>query len=155
MNPTFVFSLDRETWLGEFPSRQTAVAEGIRKAQAHPDSISTVYVGQKIVPSPRASGNARQVVDAIARKMKDDAGDIADDFLGGVTEQQVMDLDKQIEQATMGWIEKNDLSPHFYLVEAISEHPVPIATFQIDTSSKDDEVTELGVSDYNNWSPQV
>lgn len=155
MNPTFVFSLDRETWLGEFPSRQTAAAEGIRKAQAHPDSISTVYVGQKITPAPRANGNARMVVDTVARKMRDDAGDIADDFLRGVSEQQVMELDGQIEKALLAWLEKNDLAPHFYFVEAISEHPVPIANFQIDTSRPDDEVTDLGVSDYNGWPTQV
>jgi hypothetical protein len=152
MNPTFVYSFDRETWTGEFASRQLAAAEGIRRARQHPDSISSIFVGQKIIPSPRAYGCARQVIDDMARRVRDDNGDLADDFLRGVTEQQVMDLDGALEKAVVAWLERHDLVPRFYRVESISEHPVPIATFQIDNSSDDDEeVVAMGNPDYSAW----
>jgi hypothetical protein len=153
MNPTFVFSLDRETWMGEFPSRQAAAAEGIRKARQHPDSIATVYVGQKIFPSPRAYGHARDVLHTMARRVKDDNGDAADEFLRGVTEPQIMDLDHALEMTILDWLGRNDLSPSFFRVESISEHPVPIASFEVNvrparSSASETEVKDLGVSEY-------
>jgi hypothetical protein len=150
MNPTFVFSLDRETWMGEFATRQAAAAEGIRRARQHPDSIATIFVGQKIHPNPRAYGHARQVIDAMARRVRDDNGDVADEFLRGVTEQQLMDLDNALEQTILAWLSRHDLSPRFYLVESISEHPVPVASFQVETPDLI-EVGELGESDYPSW----
>lgn len=152
MNPTFLYSLDRETWTGAFPNRQAAVAEGIRAARHHPDSISTVYVGQKVVPSPRAYGHARQVIDTMRRRVREDNGDMADDFLSDLTEQQVMNLDGVLEQAIVSWLERHELlSPSFYNVEAISEHPVPVATFHVHRSpaAAEREVSELGESQWS------
>lgn len=149
MNPTFVYSLDRETWTGAFPTRNAAVTDAIRAARQHPDSIATVFVGQKVVPSPRAYGHARQIIECMRRRVREDNGDMADDFLRDVTEQQIMNLDSAVEQAIVGWLERNELVPQsFFHVEAISEHPVPIATFQVRSPVDDREVTELGESQW-------
>ena len=149
MNPTFVYSLDRETWTGAFPTRNAAAADAIRAARQHPDSIASVFVGQKVVPSPRAYGHARQIIECMRRRVREDNGDMADDFLREVGERQIMDLDGAVEQAIVAWLERNELVPQsFFHVEAISEHPVPIATFQIRSSVDDHEVTELGESQW-------
>jgi hypothetical protein len=148
MNPEFVYSFDRESWTGSYGSRKQAAEAGMAAAARHPDSIGSIYVGQKVVPNPRAFGHARQVLDNMIRRVRDDAGDSADDFLRSVTDQQVIELDGKLEQTVVQWLDANDLTPKFYHVEAISEHSVPLGRFVADEAPTQSEVYELGESRY-------
>ena len=149
MNPSFAYSFDRETFSGDFPTRDAAAAAGIRRAQDHPDSPGTVYVGQQLSPNPRAYGHARMVIDAMARRVRDDCGEIADDYLRAVAENQVMELDAMLEQTLLTWLKKNNLMPRGRIIEAISEHPVPTKHFAVSSNGRDADMTSIGESDYD------
>lgn len=148
MNPIFSYSFDRETFAGSFPTRHEAVAAGIKRAREYPEPPTTLYVGQRIMPNPRAFGNARVVIDNMARRVQDDVGDIADGYLRGLAEQQVTDLDTSLEKTIVQWMARHDLTPRFSTIEAISEHPVPSAPSAPSRSQGGDEVQYLGQSEY-------
>ena len=147
MNPTFSYSFDRETFLGTYPSRKEALAAGTVQARMHPDAPATVFVGQQVYPSLRTFGHARTIIDEMRRRVSDDVGELADEYLRRVSEPAIADLDNLVEQAIVHWLERNDLKPRFHLIEAISEHSVPMVSSHYDAKSND-EVQSIGESDY-------
>jgi hypothetical protein len=127
MNPCFVYSLDRETWLGAYPARQEAVAAGFRMARMQPDGgVGTVYVGQQVTPNLHAYGHAQHIVHEMALRVRDQMGEAADGFLDNVTPAQIDELNREIEKVVLDWLERHELMPKAREVEAISEHPLPM-----------------------------
>lgn len=125
MNATFVYSFDRESFVGNFATRAEAVAAALKSADGYPSPIMTVYVGQRVAPNPRAYGHARAVIDRMIARVREDIGDEADAYLRGLTDGQVTELDGSLEQTILQWQQKQNLMPRSTKVEAITEHPVP------------------------------
>jgi len=148
MNPRFSYSFDRESWQGDFTSREQATAAGQEIAHGSADGITTVYVGQRLAPNPRAYGNARVVIDAMARKAREDFGDEANTYLKRVPEKIVADLDRRLETTLLNWLESHRLMPPSSKVEAISEHPVFALTGTSVAGTGQREVNDLGDEGY-------
>lgn len=125
MNPIFVYSFDRETFTGKYATRSEALAAALKRADGYPSPITTVYVGQRLSPNPRAFGHARAVIDRMIARVTEDIGDEADTFLRGLSDDLVTELDSALEKGIVQWLEKHKLTPRSTKVDAITEHPVP------------------------------
>ncbi len=126
MTAVFVYSFDRETFAGEFSTRNEALAIALNRADGNPSPLTAVYVGQRVSPNPRAFGHARAVIDRMKDRVAEDIGDDADSYLRGLTDKQVTELDVAMEKAILTWLDSNRLMPQCTKVESITEHPVPI-----------------------------
>ena len=63
-----------------------------------------------------------------------------------MTAEQAKDLDGALEAVIERWQANYKLSPSFFRIEAVSEHPLPTVA-QV-YSNGDDEVYDLGTSEY-------
>jgi hypothetical protein len=148
MTPTFVYSFDRESFMGRYASRSEALAAALKHACSYPSPITTVYVGQQLLPNPHAFGHARTLIDEMSGQVRDEVGDAADGYLRRVPDGMVTELDGELEKVVLNWLERHDLLPTFASVEAISEHPVPMQSSAGLDEGDDNEVHELGESRY-------
>jgi hypothetical protein len=143
----YAYSYDREDYSGSFASPEDAVAAAVNASEGLSSPPTTIYVGTVVDADPQAGDHARQIVDAMNRRAHVDYGEPAMRYLRSVTTKQVMDLDKLIEQAIRGWLQKNNLMPTFVKVTDIREYPVPYPAFIQSLRSEASEVQDIGVSE--------
>ena len=147
MTGQYTFSLDRELWTGSFETREQALAEALKRAAADPNAPLSVYVGQIAAVDPRVSGHAQAILNSIARRVRSELGEAAENMLADVSREQVCELDAAIAQAVVAWLGKHNLTHRFNRIEAISEHPVP-STPQVSAGPGGGrEVQEIGVGE--------
>ncbi len=143
---SYSYSLDHEHWLGRFDSRTEARQAGVAHAMRETTPPETIYVGQRVEPDLRTYGHARNILDAIRRRVIEENGEEAEGFLKRLSEQQLGELDGALEQAIRGWLKKNDLMPAWVRVEAVGEYPLPAPVAKV-TSGRNGEVHDIGVED--------
>ena len=151
MSGHYVYSLDRQTFLGQFASRSDALRAALTAAKQQPEPPTEVYVALKIPGNAQSTGHAEDVI----RRMSDRAraasaqasADGATRYLQNVNEQEEADLDDMLARTINKWLIKHDRMPTFYNVEAISEHPVPNPA-PAPRRSEEKEVTEIGTADF-------
>jgi len=145
MSGRYAYSLDRETFLGQFETRADALRAALSAARQKSEPPTEVYVGRKNDGDPQVCGHAEGVIDTMRDRAR--AGsDGADKYLRNINEQEEADLDDMLARAITDWLKKHDRMPTFFRVEAISEHPVP-QTSQMPRNNGESEVTEIGTSD--------
>jgi len=145
---TFAYSLDRETFTGIFNTREEAFHAGCYAAERLHANITEVYVGQRVAGDPQADLHAWELIKSMRDRARAGVGDDAAGYLGHVSESQAKDLDGAIEAALLRWLTNYKLMPSFFRIEAVSEHPVPTHTHAGFGKTRDDEVHDLGESDY-------
>lgn len=145
MSGRYAYSLDRETFLGQFETRADALRAALTAARQKPEPPTEVFVGRKTEGDPQVCGHAEGVIETMRDRART-SSDGADKYLRNINEQEEADLDAMLAGAITDWLKKHDRMPTFYSVEAISEHPVP-QTSHIARSNGDSEVTEIGTSD--------
>jgi hypothetical protein len=118
----FCVSLDRESFVGAYDTREQAVAAGFELARSSAGLVDSIYVGKRQPTPAQADGHAESVVDAMRDRMRASNG--PDDYLDRVNEHQLADLDASIEHAIVDWLSRHQLTPASRVV-SISEHPVP------------------------------
>jgi hypothetical protein len=143
MSDKFSYSLNGELYRGSFTSREEAIAEAMEAARRCSDTPPTVYVGRRVLADPKAGGHARSVLSHMAARAREEFGDAASDYLSGLPKQRIENLDEALELVILGWLQRNELTPAFFKVEAIGEYPVPNATSDR-ASEPDREVHEIG-----------
>ena len=121
----YAYSVHGEKFLGAYETREQAVARAIEVARMQPTPPSSVFVGKRVAGDPQAKNLARNVIRLMRERALGAVGDEAEGYLAGVTREQEADLDRSLQEAITGWLERNDLSPTFFKVESISEHCVP------------------------------
>ena len=84
MNSCYVYSFDRETFTGCFPSREKAIAEAMEKARLEDISPPTVYIGQIVPPDPHAAGNAFEGFDCVVLRLGRKTSRIGTDDVAGL-----------------------------------------------------------------------
>jgi hypothetical protein len=151
MNPTFVYSLDRETFVGSYTSRNEALAAALKRADGNPTPVTAVFVGQRVSPNPRAFGHARSVIDRMKARVTEDIGDAASSYLRGLSDGQVTELDSSIEKVVLDWLEKHSLFPKSEQVEAVTEHPVPVPMQWRPPVSESSENNVTSVGETRSW----
>jgi hypothetical protein len=145
---TFAYSLDRQTFTGIFNTREEAFHAGCYAAERLHANITEVYVGQRVAGDPQADLHAWELVKSMRDRARDAAGDDSAGYLKNVSHEQVKDLDGAIEATIQRWLANYKLGPGFFRIEAVSEHPVPTHTHAGFGKTRDDEVHDLGESDY-------
>jgi hypothetical protein len=143
---TYAYSLDRETFSGVFNSRREAFQAGRIAAERLHSQVTEIYVGQRVAGDPQADLHAWEVIKSMRERARAAAGDQAASYLKNVTAEQAKDLDGALEAIIERWLTNYRLSPSFFRIEAVSEHPLPTVA-QV-YSNGDDEVYDLGTSEY-------
>jgi hypothetical protein len=139
----YAFSISGDRYQGTFNSREEALAEAIAHARRSPDSLPTVYVGRIVPADPKAGGHARAVLSHMAARAKEEFGDSAEEYLTGLSPKLIDNLDESLELVIRGWLDRNDLSPNFFKVDAIGEYTLPSSP-QTRGNSEMREVQEIG-----------
>jgi hypothetical protein len=139
----YTYSLNGEDYRGAYSTREEAVAEGIEAAGRSSDGPQTVYVGRMVPGDPKAAGHAGAVLSNMGGRAREQFGDAGSDYLVGVSKSQIEDLDQALELVILGWLQRNDLMPTFFKVDAIGEYQVPRrASERFANSAR--EVQEIG-----------
>jgi hypothetical protein len=144
MSGRYVYSLDRETFLGQFDSRADALRAALTAARQKPETPTEVYVGRKVVADSQVSGHAEHVIQRMIDRARA-AGDGADRYLKSIGEQEEAELDAALAATITTWLTKHDRMPTFFNVDAISEHPVP--TPPKASNGQHDDVTAIGTGE--------
>lgn len=145
---TFAYSLDRETYTGVFGTREEAFHAGCYAAERLHANITEIYVGQRVAGDPQADLHAWELIKSMRARAREAAGDDAATYLKNVSNEQAKDLDGAIESTILRWLANYKLGPGFFRIEAVSEHPVPTHTHAGFGKTRDDEVHDVGESDY-------
>jgi hypothetical protein len=135
----FAFSFDRETFRGEFSTREQAVDAGLAAATQMPAGVEAVYVGKRQPVDPVAEGHAEDLIAAMRQRMADRTGDYG--YLRGVNEHVAADLDAAVEHTIVAWLRHHNLAPADRFV-SISEHTTPLVKGHAPSATN--EVTQFG-----------
>jgi hypothetical protein len=125
MVANFSYSFDRETFHGNFPTRQEALKKGLEKISDQNDSPEMIYIGKRVPIDPGTSGLAEMVLGAMRRRVREESGDGSSSYLKRIDEHQLAELDEKLNSVIREWLSKYELSPAQSKISAISEHPVP------------------------------
>jgi hypothetical protein len=118
----YAYSFDRETFRGEFATRESAAEAGLKAAIDHPATIGAVYVGKRVPVDPQADQHAEDVARTMRRRMQSKTG--TSGYLVEANEHVMADLDASLEHAIVEWLKRHDLMPAPQIA-SISEHPLP------------------------------
>ena len=124
----FSYSFNRETFIGNFETRQEALKKALDNLSELSDSPEVIYIGKRIPLDPIPSGVGEMVLSAMRRRVRDEAGDGASQSLRRIDEHQLAELDEQLNQLITAWLARHELTPTQSKITAISEHPVPRAS---------------------------
>lgn len=133
------YSFDRETFRGEFATREQALDAGLRSAAARSGMVAAVFVGKRVAVDTQADHHAEDVVRSMRRRMQSKTGDGG--YLAGANEHVLADLDTALAHAINGWLERHALMPAAR-VTSISEHPLPAVPAH--AVGRSDEVSMIG-----------
>jgi hypothetical protein len=139
----YAYSYNGENYRGAYATREEAFQSALRHMGGLLVLPSTIYVGKIEPANPHARGLSRLVAKEMAARARSDSGGAGGDFLAQLTPQQLSELDQQLELSILGWLQKNQLMPTFFSVDAISEHAVPPVPHTSE-SGRTDEVKDLG-----------
>jgi hypothetical protein len=145
----YAFSLNGENWSGAFDSRDVALAAAIQKCSGASDPPGTIFVGE-IAPGQALSDSLGKTLVTELRARARSRGNEGDArYLREVSPAQVRELDGLVEKTVVGWLQKHQLMPQSFKVEAISEHSVPLPHRGLSRPSNNGkEVHDLGVSEF-------
>lgn len=112
----YAYSFDRETWQGDFNSREEAMQAAI--SDENTKKYLAVYTGIAKLYTPALKSET--VLDILKIKADEIAGIAAADWLKleDISEEACSELEKTLTAAVMKWLEKHSLKPDFY--ESIS-----------------------------------
>jgi hypothetical protein len=145
MSGRYAYSLDRETFLGQFNTRADALRAALTAARQQCDQPTEVYVGVRVAGDTQATGHAERVIRHMCDRARA-ASESAARYLQNISEQEEADLDAMLARTITEWLTKHDRMPTFYSVAAISEHPVPNPP-KTPTGQPNDQVTEIGTGE--------
>lgn len=147
--PQYAFSLNGENWSGAFANREEALKAAIQKCSGAADPPGTVYVGEIFGGEVFADHFGKVIVDEMRARARTRGAEGDGRYLRDLSVAQMDALDAQIERTVVGWLQKNDLMPQSFKVEAISEHSTPVPHRGLGRSNNGKkEVQDLGVSEF-------
>jgi hypothetical protein len=132
----FSYSFNRETFNGNFETRQEALKKALENLGELSDSPEVIYIGKRVPLDPVPSGLGELVLSAMRRKVRDEAGDGASQSLRRINEHQLAELESELNRAVNAWLAKHELISAQSKITAISEHPVPRSSMASDLGSE-------------------
>lgn len=112
----FGYSTDEENFTGFYDTREAAASEGF---SANED-LDVIWTGQCVVPERIV--DADSLIDQIAVRTTDEAGDWADGYLNNVPEEAIKDLQEELQDLWDRWEEKHGLKPQWFNVVRVQNH---------------------------------
>lgn len=108
----YAYSFDRETWQGDFNSREEAMQAAI--SDENTKEYLAVYTGIAKLYTPALKSET--VLDILKIEADEIAGIAAADWLKleDISEEACSELEKTLTAAVMKWLEKHSLKPDFY-----------------------------------------
>src|SRR5438105_3160930 len=147
--PQYAFSLNGENWSGAFDTRDGALNAAIQKCSGAADPPGTVYVAEIVAGEAFADRLGGIVLREMRTRARTRGVDGAARWLRDLSAAQISELDAQLERTIVGWLQKNQLMPQSFKVEAMSEHSTPVPHRGLGRlSNNGKEVHDLGVSEF-------
>jgi hypothetical protein len=123
METRYAYSLNGSDWTGEFKTRKDARHVALEAAKTGQEVPGVVYVGKIVTADAQTRGHAQNLV----WEMSDRANRMGtSNYLVGLKVEQMQDLEHALARTLGEWLDRNNLRPTHYTVEAISEYPVPM-----------------------------
>ena len=119
---TYELNINSEIWRGGVcDSREEAIEEATKEALI--DDIKKFKIG--IVEDVTNFGvNADYVIEDIQNAMDEEVGEVAEDYLAYVSREELLELEKGLNDVFYRWQEKYNYKPTFYTI--ISEEIIEI-----------------------------
>src|SRR5205823_6264828 len=102
----YVYSFDRESFVGPFESREAAYRAAVARAHEMENTPTEIFVGQQIPGDPQAADHACQIIERMRERARASAGEQADEYLRRVNDQEEAELDELVEKAILTWLAK-------------------------------------------------
>lgn len=149
--PQYAFSLNGENWSGAFDTRDAALGAAIQKCSGAADPPGTVFVAEIVAGEAFADRLASVLIKEMRTRARSRGVEGAARWLRELSAAQLTELDGQIERTLVGWLQKNQLMPQSFKVEAISEHSTPVPHRGLARPSNNGngkEVQDLGLAEF-------
>lgn len=137
----FAFSFDHETFVGNFATRNGALAAAERALLDRADQPSGIFIGQWVQPDPQTDGHAEALLTALHDRWQQTGVDAA--ALAGVSDQQAAGLDEEVGRVLTVWLSRHGLVPPAVRVQGVSHHPVP-NVHHVDSPTVERETSLIG-----------
>ncbi|MCR6515322.1 hypothetical protein M4I33_10630 [Clostridium sp. LY3-2] len=112
-------SLNSDIWHGdEFDTKEQAIAEGRKLAKD--DDLNKFKIGQT-EPACNFGIDVDNVIERISETMYDDIGEVAEDYLGDVTVEHLLELEEKLNEVFFKWQKEHGYEPTFYKIINIEE----------------------------------
>lgn len=117
--PTYAWSTDDESYHGCFDSREDAAAAAFEEDE----EADTAWTGRRVTPVRVA--DADDLIERVAVRTSDEAGEWADDYLYDVPKPVVAELQAALQALWDAWERRHKLEPAWFNVEDAKEHKRP------------------------------
>lgn len=118
----YCYSTDQESFTGNEPSRESAVAACASDCWLEPGD--TVWTGEAVKEPASAYFSIDNLIESMQGNAYDDIGEWAEDWLGNVTGKDEDELRSKIENAIDAWAEEHGYQPNFFRVDNMVSHVV-------------------------------
>ena len=125
----FAYSLNEENYHGKYDTREEAITAAILDEDAALADEVKLVLGQSIWTGKcveRTASNyfssINQILEDMQERSYDEIGEWCDNWLKGITDQQIEELSSDLVTIIDAWATKHVLHPKFYLIENIQEH---------------------------------
>jgi|GEM_PF-6280518 len=108
-----------------YDTEEDAIKHGLEFAKE--EELDTYYVGQFVPVSLSPAIDVDDIIERTAESLDEDWGgefDHGDSWQGKLSEENIQELQKLLEQTFVAWVDKNDLNPTSCTVVTISGHKV-------------------------------
>ena len=114
---TYCYSTDPEMFHNDVEAMNRHAANCHARSM-HPDQ--KVYVGEKRTLDPSTWVDANDILDQLACRAMDEAGDVAEGW-PDVSADQVSELSERLRMCVSEWIKETGNTPQFYAVDNVAE----------------------------------
>lgn len=118
------YSTNEEMFSGECMTRQEAVEECILENDYLNEGDTFWTAEQEAIDLQSHIPNAEQILEDLEESIGDEAGEVSEDFLNDVTQEQTNELDQAISFVILGWFKAHDLMPTFWKAKNVEEYTV-------------------------------
>lgn len=116
MKEQYSYSIDGENYSGFFDSREEAMLE----AFASFEDYDIIFTGRNFTPSRHVCADS--VIEQVAVRTTEEAGDWADGYLCRVSKEATEELEQALQKVWDDWEAKHGFDPDWYNVTDVQEH---------------------------------
>lgn len=114
----FVYSEDEEYFNSDLDF--DTIEDALKNATENLDKDSKVYIGK--IKDVDLTIGAWNIIEDLQEDAFEQAGEIAEDFLNNVTQEQENDLTIMINDVIDKWLKKHKLEPNFFSVVDVKQY---------------------------------